>query len=535
MKAEERELILVVDDHDAGLYHKTRTLRSAGYTVLQSRTGKDALRKVREKMPRLVLLDVRLPDIDGWEVCRQIKANPETASVLVLQCSATFVTEEDTVRALEGGADGSLAEPVPAPVLLATVRALLRARVAEDALRDALAREQRAREDAEDARAAVEAANRTKDEFLARLSHELRSPLGIILTWVTLLRSGEVDEAQTTRGLEVIERNTRLQASLIDDLLDLSRILSGKMHLDRDLVDLSNTIHNVLESIRPAAEARSIRIRSSVQPGVRPCWGDPNRIQQVVWNLLTNAVKFTPEGGRVDVAVTGTEETLSIAVTDTGIGLEPEMAGRIFEPFHQVEENSGRRSGGGLGLGLAIVRHIVELHGGRVEASSPGLERGATFRVQLPCALPGATSSRARGGEASSTLLAGVKVLMVEDDPEALEAVGAVLRRFGATVETAASVEEAFRTMLGFTPHVIVSDISMPGEDGIALIRAVRAWRPESGGGTPALAVTARASADDERRILGAGYDAYLRKPVDARKLVDAVAELARSVSDRTS
>ena len=530
MDAEERELILVVDDREAGLYHKSRTLRGAGYTVIQARTGGDALRAVRERKPRLVVLDVKLPDLDGLEVCRRIKSDPETASVLVLQTSATYVTEEDTVRALEGGADGSLIEPVPAPVLLASVRALLRARVAEDALRIALGREQRAREDSEDARAAIEAANRTKDEFLARLSHELRSPLGIILTWVTLLRSGEVDEAQTARGLEVIERNTRLQASLIDDLLDLSRVLSGKMHLDRDLVDLSTVIQSLLESIRPSAEAKSIRVRSSIQPGVRPTWGDPHRIQQVVWNLLTNAVKFTPDGGRVDVAVTGTEGHVLLAVTDTGIGLEPATAGRIFEPFQQVDEASGRRSGG-LGLGLAIVRHIVELHGGRVEATSPGRNQGTTFRVQLPCALPGA-KSKAHGGDRASTL-AGIHVLTVEDDPEALEAVAAVLRRFGAAVESAASVEEAFRTLRSFPPHVIVSDISMPGEDGIAFIRAVRSSTGVDGRDTPALAVTARASAEDERLILDAGYDAYLRKPVDASQLVDAVAELARSVNDR--
>lgn len=531
MPHEDRELILVVDDHEVSLYHKSRTLRNAGYTVLQARTGGDALHLVREHMPRLVLLDVKLPDVSGLEVCRRIKEDPKTSSVLVLQSSATFVTEEDTVRALEGGADGSVTEPVQPAVLLATVRALLRARIAEDALREALSREQRAREDAEDARAALEAANHTKDEFLARLSHELRSPLGIILTWATLLRSGDVDEGQLARGLEVIERNTRLQASLIDDLLDLSRVLSGKMHLERDLVDLSTVIQNVMDSIRPAAEAKSIRIRSAIEPGVRPCWGDPHRIQQVIWNLLSNAVKFTPDGGRVDVAVTGAADRVSISVTDTGIGLGSESASRIFEPFEQVEGSSPSRSGG-LGLGLAIVRHIVELHGGRVEAESPGLRRGATFRVILPAALPGARAASARRRDSSSTL-AGIRVLTVEDDPEALEAVGAVLRRFGASVETAASVEEAFRVLHDSTPHVIVSDISMPGADGISLIRAVRGRGRDAGRDIPALALTARASAEDERQILHAGYDAYLRKPVDASELVTAVANLARSVRNR--
>jgi signal transduction histidine kinase len=530
MTPEERSVILVVDDNEPGLYHKSRTLRSAGYTILQARTGHEALRQVLERKPRLVLLDVKLPDVSGLEVCRRIKSDPETASVLVLQCSATFVAEEDTVRALEGGADGSLTEPVPPEVLLATVRALLRAREAEDALRDALAREQRAREDAEGARIAIESANRTKDEFLARLSHELRSPLGIILTWVTLLRTGEVEEGQLARGLEVIERNTRLQASLIDDLLDLSRIMSGKMHLDRDLVDLSTIVNNALESIRPAAEAKSLRVRTALDAAAKPVWGDPNRLQQVVWNLLTNAVKFTHEGGRIEVALTGTDGRVAISVTDSGIGIEPAFASRIFEPFQQVEEPSARRSGPG--LGLAIVRHIVELHGGRVDASSPGLGHGSTFRVWLPCALPGTVSSAEQGRNATSTL-AGVNVLTVEDDAEALEAVGAVLRRFGATVRTAGSAEEAFQALDGFSPSVIVSDISMPGEDGIALIRSVRERSPEDGGSTPAIALTARASAADERLILGAGYDTYLRKPIDASDLVRAVASLARSTSNR--
>ena len=531
MTPEERGVILVVDDNEAGLYHKSRTLRTAGYTVLEAETGTEALERVREHRPRLVLLDVKLPDLDGLEVCRRIKSNPETASILVLQTSATFVSEEDTVRALEGGADGSLTEPVPPEVLLATVRALLRAREAEDALREALAREQRAREDAEDARLAVEAANRAKDEFLARLSHELRSPLGIILTWVTLLRTGELEEGQLVRGLEVIERNTRLQASLIDDLLDLSRIMSGKMHLERDLVDLSTIINNTLESIRPAAEAKSIRVRSSLDGNTQPVWGDPNRLQQVVWNLLTNAVKFTKDGGRIDIAVTGKAGHLAISVTDTGIGIEPAFASRIFEPFHQIEAPSAPR-GGGLGLGLAIVRHIVEMHGGHVEVTSPGLGRGSTFRVWLPCALPGDVSPGTPRRSATSALT-GVNVLTVEDDAEALEAVGAVLRRFGATVQSAASAEDAFRALQNFSPHVIVSDISMPGDDGISMIRGVRGRGKARGGFTPAIALTARASAEDERLILASGYDVYLRKPIDASELVRAVADLARSTPTR--
>src|SRR5215470_3750282 len=244
-------LILVVDDNEVGRYTKARILRDAGYEIIEGGTGEDAFRLVTERSPRLILLDVNLPDLDGWEVCRRLKANPDTASVAILQVSATHVREEDTVRALEGGADASLTEPIEPAVLVATVRALLRARIAEDALRDALGREQVIR-------AAAEAANRTKDEFLATLSHELRSPLGVILTWVALLRSGRIDDSVKARAFEAIERNTRHQVRLIEDLLDVSRIISGKMRLEISLVDLGTVVEAALDSIRPAAAAKGV-------------------------------------------------------------------------------------------------------------------------------------------------------------------------------------------------------------------------------------------------------------------------------------
>src|SRR5262245_52397633 len=260
-------LILVVDDNDVGRYTKMRVLRDAGYEVIEAATGDDALRLIAQCNPRLVILDVNLPDIDGLEVCRRLKADPATASVVVLQVSATHVREEDTVRALEGGADASLTEPLEPSVLVATVRALLRARLAEDAMREALAREQAAR-------AAAEAANRTKDEFLATLSHELRSPLSVILTWVALLRSGRVDEAGRSRALEAIERNTRLQAKLIEDLLDVSRIISGKLHLEIGITDLTGVVDAAVEGVRHAADAKGIRLEVSRHAAVWAVPGD---------------------------------------------------------------------------------------------------------------------------------------------------------------------------------------------------------------------------------------------------------------------
>jgi signal transduction histidine kinase len=371
-------LVLVVDDNETGRYGKCRVLRQNGFEVIEAADGTNALRLVTERKPRLVLLDVKLPDIDGWEVCRRIKANPGTESVLVLQMSATFVREDDTVRSLEGGADGCLTEPCDPLVLVATIRALLRARRAEDALREALAREQ-------GLRSAAEAANRAKDDFLATLSHELRSPLGAILTWASLLRTGRLDERRTKQAVEAIERNTRLQVRLIEDLLDVSRIISGKMRLEFALVDLGTVVEAALDSVRGVASAKGIRIESTVDPSLGPVSGDAARLQQVLWNLLSNALKFTPKAGRVEIRLTGVDSVAQIEVTDTGSGIDATVLPHIFERFRQAD-SSTTRAEGGLGLGLALVRHFVELHGGTVEAKSEGLGKGATFLVRLPLA-----------------------------------------------------------------------------------------------------------------------------------------------------
>jgi signal transduction histidine kinase/ActR/RegA family two-component response regulator len=423
------------------------------------------------------------------------------------------------VRALEGGADACLTEPIEPPVLIATVRALLRTRQAEDAMREALAREQAAR-------AAADDANRAKDEFLATLSHELRSPLSAILTWATLLRTGELEPARASQAVEAIERNTRLQVKLINDLLDVSRIISGKMKLELAPLDVGAVLDATLESVRPAAAAKGLHLEAIKLPIAQPVLGDAARLQQVLWNLLSNAVKFTPEGGVVAVRMETTGTHLAVEVSDTGRGIDPAFLPHMFERFRQADSSTTRREGG-LGLGLAIVRHLVELHGGTVEASSAGEGLGATFRVQLP--LPGGVARGAAMGAAepaaNASDLRGVRVLLVDDDRDGREAVGLILSRHGAEVRSVASAAEALATLRTFRPSVIVSDIAMPEEDGFVLLRKVRALPAASGGTAPALALSALAGAGDRARILAAGFARCLSKPVDHPELVAAVAE----------
>jgi signal transduction histidine kinase len=463
-------------------------------------------------------------------VCRRLKAEADTQSLAVLQVSATHVREEDTVRSLEGGADASLTEPIEPSVLIATVGALLRARRAEEALRDALAGEQSARE-------AAESANRMKDEFLATLSHELRSPLGAILTWVTMLRSGTVNPQQQMQGLAAIERNTRLQVKLIEDLLDVSRIVSGKMRLDIALVELGLVIEAALESIRPAADAKGVRLEADIRPTLGPIAGDANRLQQVIWNLVSNAVKFTPRGGRVQVLADDVESRARIRVIDTGRGIESAFLPHVYERFRQGD-SSLTRSEGGLGLGLAIVRHLVEMHGGTVDAASDGLGQGSVFTVHLPFAAVQADGRLVRPRNAAPRppsvplpALAGVHVLVLDDSQDAREAVRAVLEQCGAQVTTVSSVPDALDIVAFGGADVVVSDISMPHQDGFRFIEEVRRLPPDHGGRVPAFALTAHAGADEQRRILAAGFDAYLAKPIEASELAGTVARLLRSTA----
>jgi PAS domain S-box-containing protein len=386
-----------------------------------------------------------------------------------------------------------------------------------------------------DARAEAETASRAKDEFIATLSHELRTPLNSVLGWARLLRIGKLDADGVRRAVEAIERGATTQAQIVDDLLDVSRIVRGELKLDVRPVDLAPIVEASIETIRPAAAARDIEVTASLSPRAGPVAGDAGRLQQVLWNLLSNAIKFTAPGGRVEVRLEQGGGEVELVVTDTGAGIAPGFLPHVFERFRQAD-SSTTRAHGGLGLGLAIVRHLVEGHGGTVEASSPGLGLGSTFTVRLPAAArsrprpPGAAAAPVAPAAAAARAPAALDrltVLVVDDDRDTLEVMKQLLEGAGATVTAAASAEEALRLLDERVPDVLLSDIGMPGQDGYALIREVRKLAPERGGQVPAAALTAFTNSETRRQVLVAGFQLYLAKPIEPGALTEAVARLA--------
>jgi signal transduction histidine kinase/CheY-like chemotaxis protein len=388
------------------------------------------------------------------------------------------------------------------------------------------------------ARLEAERAGRVRDEFLATLGHELRTPLNAVMGWTQVLRLKHGGDTALLEGLAVIERNARAQAQIIEDLLDMSRIVSGKVRIDVRPLELAEVVAAALETIRPAADAKRVAlsfVRDDVPVRIS---GDPNRLQQVVWNLLSNAVKFTPSGGRVDVALRRVADAVELEVADTGRGMEAEFLPQLFQRFSQADSSTTRRFGG-LGLGLAIVKQLVEMHGGTVRAESAGADRGATFTVTF-AALDGPGAARPQGETAGDRRddaaapprgeLSGARVLVVEDDRDAREFTAHLLREWGAQVRTASSAGEAIAALRRELPDLVISDIGMPGEDGYVLMRTIRQWPAGQGGRLPAIALTAYARAEDRTQALQAGYDFHLPKPVEPSELLAACsALLARS------
>jgi len=380
----------------------------------------------------------------------------------------------------------------------------------------------------------AQGANRAKDEFLATLSHELRTPLNAIYGWARMLASDRLSRADERRALAVIERNAQAQTQLIEDLLDVSRIVTGKMRLTAQPLDPATVVGQAVDAIRPTAAAKQISLQAVLDPRVGPVIGDPDRLQQVVWNLLTNAVKFTPRGGTVRVELRRVNSHVQILVADSGEGIEPHVLPHIFERFTQAD-SSTTRARGGLGIGLSLVRHLIELHGGTVQASSEGRGKGATFTVKLP--VPAVTPEALASHPAAVTApppglpriaLTGLTVLIVDDDADSLELLRTILSTAGAHVEQAASAEGALEVLMRGAIDVVVADIEMPGEDGYGLIRRVRATR---GAALPVIALTAYGRVEDRVRTLSAGFNVHLTKPADPAELIAAVGNLTRGTT----
>lgn len=376
------------------------------------------------------------------------------------------------------------------------------------------------------ARLEAERANRAKDLFLATLSHEMRTPLSTILMAAQTLSRMEGVDPIVAHATAAIERAVKAQARLVDDLLDISRIVAGKLLLDLGPVDFASVVENAVETTRPAAAAKSLRLDVQIEHTDRAVYGDSARLQQVIHNLLTNAVKFTPHGGTISVSVRRMNGSVELVVSDTGIGIEPDLLPHLFSRFVQGDSTI-TRTHGGLGLGLSIVRHLVEMHGGSVRAESEGRGKGATMRVSLP--LGDAMVMRSTSGELSIEDLNGIRVLVVEDDDDTRDAYAAMLRSLGAEVRAEPSSAAGLRALEEFQAQVILSDIAMPGEDGLTFIENVRRLPPDRGGRVPAAAITALASREDRERSLRAGFQLHVAKPIEAARLATTVGTLARS------
>ena len=528
-----RARVLLADDNADMRDYVSRLLR-AQFDVEAVPDGLAALAAARSSRPDLILADVMMPSLDGFGLLRELRSDPELSTVPVVLLSAR-AGEEARVEGWGAGADDYLVKPFSARELLARVEShvnLTRVRrEADQSLKQSLEAAQHAREEAQHA-------SRMKDEFLTMLSHELRTPLNAILGWSQILASHRNVMADNVRqGLETIERNARVQAQLIEDLLDVSRITEGKLRLDVKQVGLSEVVEAALASIRPAADAKQIKVQTLLDRESDQVNGDAARLQQVIWNLLSNAVKFTAKGGRIQVLLERANSHVALSVSDNGEGIAPEFLPYVFDRFRQADQST-TRSFGGLGLGLSIVKHLVELHGGTVRVKSAGKGTGTSFVVELPLRLQrrGVAEGRAVNElsaesidalQASQARLDGVTVLYVDDEADARELVRQVLSGQGARVITADSAEAGRRLMATERPDILVADIGMPDEDGYSLIRTIRSLPADRGGSIPAAAVTALARAEDRRRALLAGFQTHVAKPVDVVELVAVVASLA--------
>jgi len=564
----ERPRILIVDDLPEKLLVYRTVLEELDAELVVARSGTEALKSILNEDFAVILLDVNMPGMDGLETASLIRRYRRTERTPIIFITA-YADEMQTSRGYELGAVDYIMTPINPHVLRSKVRVFidlyrahadlasshqaLEHRVGERTRElkrsnerlQAEIEERRRIESEREAllereqvlRAEAEELSRLKDEFLATMSHELRTPLNAIFGWITLLRTGRLDEPTEERALETIERNARSQKRLIEDLLDVSRIVTGKVTLELSMVDARRVIETAVETMMPAAQAKGIALVPLLDAGVGPLRGDPARLQQVVCNLLSNAIKFTPLGGRVEIVLARRGPEAEISVRDTGQGIKPEFLPYVFDRFRQEDGSISRRHGG-LGLGLAIVRHLVELHGGTVSASSDGEGKGATFTLRVPIRPSASTAQSAESQPivpSSAAPLGGVHVLLVDDDPSAREVIAQILETLGARVSLAATGSAALTLLFERKPHVMVADLGMPEMDGFALIEQVRALDPNLGGRIPAVAVTAYATMQDRLRALHAGYQNHIAKPVEAEELVAVIASLTRPMERELS
>ncbi|HYP82932.1 response regulator [Variovorax sp.] len=644
-----RHTVLVVDDDPATRYSTARVLRAADFRTEEASTGEQALALASEGNVSAIVLDVHLPDIDGFEVCHRLRMQPATARLPVIHLSAAYVQDADKVTGLNAGADAYLVHPAEPAMLVATLQALVRARMAEDLLRrselrfraiynqapsgmalvdaqgrfadvnpalermlgrpaaelvgravadfappawaDIVADKMRSTHDDEPsweaafplngadgtqrhlewsmsnhvepglrvgvavdvserrelelrrqevlereqaARATAERQSRTKDDFVAVLSHELRTPLNAIAGWVHLLQKHGASPQHVTKALAAIDRSVKAQTQIISDILDVSRVNAGKLRLYPESIDPKALVESAVEALEEPIRAKGIVLRiESEGDSVGNVWLDPTRFQQIVWNLLTNAVKFSHAGGEVKVGLHRSGDQLRLTVQDHGKGISADFMAHLFDRFAQSDA-PGNRVHGGLGLGLSIVRHLTELHGGSVSASSPGPDQGATLEVLLPAVgrppagLPAIDTDQTR--EATSDApLAGKTVLVVEDNQDAAELVQVVLQDAGAVVMLATDFGSALQTLEKKWPDILVSDIGLPGNDGYQLVREVRRiGQAQQQPRLYAVALTAFARAQDRKRALEAGFDNHVAKPLQAHALIKAITEQSR-------
>jgi len=463
--------------------------------------------------------------------------------VIVLTTNSTDSTVKlNRLKRLAEAGNVTLVErPARIITLASIIQSALRARRRQYEVRDHLIRRKQMEESLKHRAEELSEANRLKDEFLATVSHELRTPLSAIMGWTNLLRDKRLSDENRQRALETIERNGQAQAQLISDLLDVSRVVSGKLRLDIRSVNLESIINAALDTIRPAAEAKSIELDVAFDKSCEQIKGDPNRLQQVIWNLLSNAVKFTPNEGHVKVETVCSESQVEIIVADTGQGITEGFLPYVFDRFRQADSTSTRQHGG-LGLGLSIVKHLVEMHGGTVSVKSPGKNKGSIFRILLPAhSRQEATEPRPLIGPAeynpidgaSIPRLDGIQILFVDDIADVRELFSTLLTAYGADVRAASSAAEALELMTETRPDILISDIGMPVEDGYTLIQKIRAMEIGKGKRIPAVALTAYAGAQDRMRILSAGYQMHVTKPVDGAELATVVNCLVKT--DRAS